>query len=172
MNRRWLLPVASAGLSIVLMASAGAQGLCTPVEPKKWEGTLMVGAQGWTGTTIFSQGCSWNGADALNGTDAIVWDVSGHGGVTASITSKQAVGAVHNPLLGYFYNEDCQRGGHWGFTEPNTPYAVGIPEGAKWFVVYQQYGGVQTTVTMETAGRTCADVETPKPKKKKPKKRP
>lgn len=172
MKRRWLLPVASAGLSIVLMASAGAQDLCTPVEPKKWEGTLKVGDQGWAGGTLFEQGCTWNGADALNEGDVIVWDVSGYGGVTASITSKQAVAAVHRPLLGYFYNEACERGGNWGFTEPNTPYAVGIPEGAKWFVVYQQYGGVQTTVTMETAGRTCEEVETPTPpKKKKPKKR-
>ncbi|HEV2755943.1 MAG TPA: hypothetical protein VG318_09235 [Actinomycetota bacterium] len=171
MKRRWLLPFAAAGLSMLLMASAGAQDLCTPVEPKKWEGTLLLGEQGWVGTTLFSQGCSWNGADAVNGTDVIVWDVSGYGGVTASITSKQAVGAVHSPLLGYFYNEECQRGGHWGFTEANTPYAVGIPEGAKWFVAYQQYGGAQTTVTMETAGRTCEDVETPKPPKKKKKPR-
>jgi hypothetical protein len=171
MKRRWLLPIAAAGLSTVLIASAAAEDLCTPVEPKKWEGTLKVGSQGWAGATLFSQGCTWNGADALNESDTIVWDVSGYGGVTASITQSQTPG-LHRGVQGYFYNESCERGGGWGFTEPNTPYAVGIPEGAKWFVAYQQYGGAQTKVTMETAGRTCAeDPETTKPpkKKKKPK---
>ena len=169
MKRRWLFPVA-AGLSFLLMASAAAQTNCTPLQPKKWEGKLTVGAQGWAGANVFEQGCAWNGADGLNGSDTIVWDVSGYGGVTASVTTDQG-GPVHKGVQGYFYNENCERGGSWGISEEGTPYSLGIPEGAKWIVIYQQYGGVDTTVTMETPGRQCDDVATPKPpkKKKKPK---
>jgi hypothetical protein len=172
MKRRWLFPIA-AGLSMLLVASAAAQDVCTPVPPKKWEGTIKASSGGWAGTTVFAQGCSWNGADALNEGDTIVWDVGGYGGVTASITTEQAVGAVHAGVQGYFYNEDCQKGGAWGITEPDTPYAIGIPEGAKYIVVFQQYGGVSTKVTMETLGRECEPVEVtptkPPKKKKKPK---
>lgn len=170
MKRRWLIPVA-AGLAMLVMASAAAQDLCTPIEPKKWEGTLTYGGGGWLGSTAFEEGgCSWNGADAINGTDTIIWDVQGYGGVTATITQTSADG-LHHPVQGYFLNEDCERGGNWGFTEPNTPYALGIPEGAKWAVVYSTYGGVKTTVTMDTPGRKCEPVATPKPpKKRKPKK--
>ena len=172
MKRRWLLPLA-AGLSLLLMASAAAQDLCTPIPPNKWEGTLKVGAQGWAGGTVFQQGCTWNGADALNEGDVIVWDVSGFGGVTASIEASQSNPALYRGVQGYFYNENCESGGSWGMTEPNTPYSVGIPEGAKWIVIYGQYGGFNTTVTMETAGRECEEeaVVTPKPPKKKKKPR-
>lgn len=171
MKRRWVFPLA-AGMSFLLVASAAAQDVCTPVAPKKWEGTITFGG-GWVGTTTFEQGgCSWSGADQLNGSDAVVWDVTGYGGVTASITQSPSP-AVHRGLQGYFLNENCERGGSWGMTEPNTPYAIGVPEGAKWVVIFQQYGAVNTTVTMETAGRECEEeVVTPKPpkKKKKPKK--
>ncbi|HEX2295385.1 MAG TPA: hypothetical protein VHN37_08765 [Actinomycetota bacterium] len=172
MKRRWSIPLA-AGLSALVMASAAAQEGCVPIEPKKWEGTIAYGGGGWVGPNAFEQGgCNWNGAEALNGSDTIVWDVDGYGGVTASITQQSADPLFH-PLQGYFLNENCERGGAWGSTEPGTPYTVGIPEGARWIVVIQEYGGVQTTVTMETPGRKCEPVETPKPpKKKKPKKRP
>jgi hypothetical protein len=171
MKRRWLFPIA-ASLSMLLMASAAAEDLCTPIAPKKWEGTLKYGGGGWVGATTFEQGsCTWSGADALNEGDTIIWDVSGYGGVTASVTSKQANSAVHRGLQGYFFNDKCERGGAWGITEANTPYSVGIPEGAQWFVAYQEYGGFSTQVTLETAGRECEEVVAPKPpkKKKKPK---
>lgn len=172
MKRRWLFPVA-AGLSLLLVASAAAETVCTPLPPKKWEGTMKVGGQGWVGGTAFEQGkCAWSGADALNESDTIVWDVSDYAGVTASITTAQPVGAVYRGVQGFFFNENCERGGRWGLTEEGTPYAVGIPEGAKFIVIYQQYGGVNTQVTMETLGRECEEVVTQKPpKKKKPKRR-
>ncbi len=173
MKRRWLLPFVAAGLSMLLIASAAAENVCTPVDPKKWEGTLKVGGGGWVGGTLYEQGCTWNGADALNEGDTIVWDVSAYGGVTGSITSSQPAGTVFRPLQGYFYNENCEKGGSWGPTEAGTPYAVGIPEGAKWIVIYQSYGAANTKVTMETAGRRCEEeVVTPKPPKKKKKPRP
>lgn len=169
MNRRWLIPVAAC-LTMLVMASAAAQDLCTPVAPKKWEGTITYGGGGWVGSTVFEQaGCSWSGAEGLNGSDSIVWDVSGYDGVSATITQSSADG-LHHPLQGYFLNENCERGGNWGATEENTPFGLGIPEGAKWIVILHSYGGVQTQVTMETPGRACEPVATPKPpKKKKPK---
>lgn len=167
--KRWLIPVAAC-LAMLVMASAAAQDVCTPVAPKKWEGTIAYGGSGWVAPTVFENGgCTWNGADGLNGADALVWDVEGYGGVSATITQSSADG-LHHPLQGYFLNENCERGGNWGFTEEGTPFSLGIPEGAKWAVVVQNYGGVQTTVTMDTPGRTCEPVATPKPpKKKKPK---
>ena len=168
MKRRWFMPLAAA-LSGLVMASAAAQVPCTPIEPKKWEGTITYGGGGWLGTTTFERGgCTWNGADALNGSDTIVWDVSQHNGVTATLEHSSSDG-LHHPLEGYFLNDDCERGGNWGSTEPDTPYTVGIPEGAKWIVVFQGYGGVDTTVTLETPGRKCEPVATPKPPKKKKK---
>jgi hypothetical protein len=167
MKRRWSIPLAAI-MSMLLMASAAAED-CTPVPPKKWEGKITYGGGGWVGGTVFNEaGCSWSGADGLNGTDTIVWDVEGYGGATASITSTEAV--PHHGLQGYFLNENCERGGSWGITERDTPYSVGIPEGAKWIVIYQQYGGYDTTVTMETNGIVCEEVEEPKPPKKKKKK--
>ncbi|HYP23400.1 MAG TPA: hypothetical protein VEV43_07495 [Actinomycetota bacterium] len=170
MKRRWSIPLAGA-LSVLVLASAAAQG-CTPVEPKKWEGTITYGGGGWLAANVFEHaGCNWNGADALNGTDGIVWDVSGYGGVTATLTQSSA-GGTHHELQGFFLNENCERGGAWGFTEPGVPFTIGIPEGAKWIVVYQTYGGAQTNVTLETPGRKCEPVDAPKPpKKKKPKNR-
>lgn len=170
MKRRWSIPVAAC-LAMLVMTSAAAQDVCTPVEPKKWEGTINAGLGGWVGTTTFGQGCTWNGADQLNGADTIVWDVSGYSGVTASVT-QQSTDPLFHPLEGYFLNENCEAGGSWGPTELNTPYTVGIPEGAKWVVIFQEYGGVGTTVTMETPGRKCEPVATKPPKKKKKKPRP
>lgn len=170
MKRRWSIPIAAA-LSVLVMASAAAQDVCTPIEPKKWEGTITYGGGGWLGTTVFEQGgCTWNGADALNGSDTLAWDVSGYGGVTASLTQSSADG-LHHSLQGYFLNENCERGGGWGPTEPDTPFTVGIPEGAKWIVIYKNYGGVETSVTLETPGLQCEPADEPKPpkKKKKPK---
>lgn len=168
MKRRWSIPLAAV-LSVLLMTSAAAED-CLPIEPKKWEGTLLYGGGGWVGGTAFEeQGCSWGAAEQLNGGDTIVWDVAGYGGLTASISSQES-SLQHHGLQGFFLNEDCERGGSWGITERGTPYSVGIPEGAKWILIYQTYGGTQTTVTMETAGRACEDIETPKPPKKKKKK--
>lgn len=170
MKRRWSIPVAAC-LSMVVMASAAAQDVCTAIEPKKWEGTLTYGGGGWVGGAAFEQGgCTWNGADAVNGRDTLIWDVAGYGGVTATIT-QESTDPLFHPLEGYFLNENCERGGSWGDTEQDTPYTVGIPEGAKWIVVFQEYGGVETTVTMETPGRKCEPADAPKPpkKKKKPK---
>lgn len=170
MKRRWSLPIAAA-LSVLVMASAAAQDVCTPVEPKKWEGTITYGGGGWVGGTTFEEGgCSWNGADALNGSDTVVWDVDGYDGVTASLTQVSADG-LHHPVQGFFLNDNCERGGLWGPTEPDTPMTIGVPEGARWLVVYQTYGGVRTDLTLETPGRQCEPAESPKPpkKKKKPK---
>lgn len=170
MKRRWSIPLAAV-MSMLLMASAAAED-CVPIEPKKWEGTIAYGGGGWVGATVFNEsGCSWAGADSLNGSDTIVWDVAGYGGATVSITSQDSNTVGHHGLQGYFLNENCERGGSWGATEPGTPYTVGIPEGAKWIVIYQTYGGVDTTVTMETPGVVCEEVDEPKPpkKKKKPK---
>lgn len=171
MNRRWSLPIAAC-MSMLLMATAAAED-CTPIPPKTWEGTLKYPTGGWIGVTAFEEGgCTWAGADSLNESDAIVWDVSGYGSTTASITSVQENEVTHRGLQGFFLNENCERGGSWGITEPDTPYSIGIPDGAKWVVIFQQYGGANTKVTMETAGRICEPVEEPtKPpkKKKKPK---
>ncbi len=168
MKRRWPIPVAAV-LSMFVLASAAAQDVCTPVEPKKWEGSIAYGGGGWVGTTTFERGgCTWNGADALNGSDSVIWDVTGYGGVTASLTQSSADG-LHHDLQGYFLNESCERGSHWGPTEPDTTFTMGIPEGAEWIVVYQIYGGVDTSLILETPGRKCEPVETPKPPKKKKK---
>ncbi len=171
MKRRWFVPVAAV-LSVFVVATAAAQDACTPIEPKKWEGRIVYGGGGWAGGTVFERtGCTWNGADALNGSDTIVWDVSGYGGVTASLTHESATG-LHHALQGYFLDERCTRLNHWGPTEPDTPFTLGIPEGAEWMVIIQTYGGVDTAVTMETPGRRCEPVETPAPPKKKKKPRP
>lgn len=173
MKRRWSFPIAAC-LSMLLMAGAAAQD-CVPIEPKKWEGTLKYGGGGWVAGGLFTEGgCTWSGADALNESDAIVWDVGGYGGTTASITSEGGNTAVHRGLQGFFLNENCEQGGSWGITEAGTPYSVGIPDGAKWIVIYQEYGGFSTKVTMETAGRVCEAVDEPvkPPKKKKKPKRP
>ena len=170
MKRRWSIPLAAV-LSMLLMASAAAED-CIPLEPKKWEGTLTYGGGGWVGTTVFEQqGCSWGPGEPLSSADTLVWDVSGYGAMTASITSEDTNPVGHHGLSGYFLNEDCERGGTWGITQAGTPYSVGIPDGAKWIVIVQTYGGVSTTVTMETPERVCEVVEPPKPpkKKKKPK---
>lgn len=170
MKRRWSIPIAAA-LSVAVMASAAAQDACTPVEPKKWEGTIAYGGGGWFAPNVFERGgCAWNGAEAVNGSDAIVWDVADYGGVTATLTQSSADG-LHHELQGYFLNENCERGGAWGVTQQGVPYTIGVPEGAKWMVVFQAYGGVETTVTLETPGRKCEPVETPKPPKKKKKPR-
>lgn len=171
MKRRWSIPAAGV-LAVLVMTSAAAQDVCTPLAPKKWEGTIAYGGGGWVGGNAFEQGgCSWNGADTLNGSDTIIWDVSEYGGATASITHESATG-LHHALQGFFLNENCERGGNWGMTQQGTPYTVGIPEGAKWALIYQTYGGVRTTVTMETPGRQCEVVATPKPPKKKKPRRP
>lgn len=165
MKRRWSVPVAAA-LSVLVLTSAAAQDTCTPIEPKKWEGSIAYGGGGWIGTTVFERsGCTWNGTERLNGSDTIVWDVTGYGGVTATLTHSSADG-LHHELEGFFFDEHCERGDAWGVTEPDTPFAIGIPDGAKWIVIYQSYGGVETSVTLETPGRACDPVATPKPPKK------
>lgn len=173
MKRRWSIPLAAV-MSMLLMASAAAEN-CVPLPPKTWEGTLTYGGGGWVGGTLYEeQGCTWGPAEPLNGGDTLVWDVAEYAGVTASITSEEPNAAAHHGLQGFFLNENCEQGGSWGITEAGTPYSVGIPDGAKWIVIYQEYGGVSTKVTMESAGRVCEAVDEPvkPPKKKKKPKRP
>lgn len=152
---------------MLLVTSAVAQEDCTPIEPRKWEGTPTVG-NGWIGVTWFEQnGCTWAGAEGLNGLDTIVWDVSGYGGLTAAVLGKQANDSVHRALKGAFLNDRCQRISYWGMTEPLVPYSVTIPEEAQWVMIIQEYGGFNTEVTMETSGRQCEEVVTPtKPSRK------
>jgi hypothetical protein len=162
-----LMLVAGSAIA-VLTTGAMAAETCVPVPPASWTGELQVSGGFLTSSVFEKNGCSYRGADQVNGTDGLVFDVSGHGGLTLNVTTNDS-GPLGKGVQGFFLNENCERGGFWGFTQNKTPYPAPVPESAKWLLAYSDHGASTVSVAVESAGRTCE--ATPPPVKKKKKKR-
>jgi hypothetical protein len=158
-----------AGSAIALLTTgAMAAETCVPVAPARWDSEIQAGSSKVFGNVFLNNACSYGGADQLNGTDHLVVDISGHGGLTLGVTTTDS-GPLGKGVSGFFLNENCEKGGFWGFTQDKTPYAAPAPEGAKWIYITAEYGAATVSVALESAGRTCE--ATPPPVKKKKKKR-
>ncbi|MGH2730752.1 MAG: hypothetical protein ACRDJI_09135 [Actinomycetota bacterium] len=161
--------VAAALFTALSVGTAAAGEVCEPLPPNEWSGEFLAGAGGgFVGTTVFErQGCTWNGLDALNGFDALVFDIDGYQTLPVTIVPGESPGESVN---GFFLNDRCERSGFWPTATKDAPVTVAIPEQAKWLVAIPPGGGFSQSVTITSAGRECA-VEEPEPKKKKKKKK-
>lgn len=162
-----LMLLAGSAIAVLTAGSVTAQA-CITVEPARWDGEIQLGSSKVFGNVFLNNGCSYGGADQLNGTDHMVVDISGHGGLTLNVTTNDS-GPLAKGVSGMFLNENCEKGGFWGFTQNKTPYPAPAPEGAKWMYITPEYGAATVSVAVESAGRTCET--TPPVKKKKKKKR-
>jgi hypothetical protein len=161
-----LMLLAGSAIALLTTGSMAAE-TCIPVAPARWDGQIQLPGSWLSGTTFLNNGCSFGGADELNGIDAWTVDITGHEGLTLNVTTTDS-GPLGKGVSGFFLNEKCEKGGFWGFTQNKAPYPVPAPEGAKWLFVTSEYGAGTVTVVAESAGRTC---EAPAPVKKKKKKR-
>lgn len=165
-------------LTLLGLAGSAIGVECIPIAPKDVTGKITLVHPGASAATSLFEGngCSWNGADAVNGLDGLILDVAGMGGTTGSATatvpnngSLQLVA-----LTAYYLDEGCAKVAgsdfDFGVTQSDSPESenVTIPEGAKWLVIAA--GGSVTndiTVTLHSNGKDCPKVVPPKKKKKK-----
>ena len=152
-------------------ASAGPTGRAE-IPPKDWSGTIRASHATSTAATLFKEnGCSWAGAEALNGLDSIIWDVKDHAGLEAQTTwAVSQPGSAPPRLSGYFIDSSCRaiNGVLWRHDRDTAdkPQTIVIPNGAVWAVVDATFIGVSPDIEV----KMHSDGYKP-PKKKKKKKR-
>lgn len=167
-----LLKIAIGLLIASSMTASSAATICTPIAPKEWTGHLQFVHPGQSLAAAYFQqnGCDWKGSDQLNGTDGLVFDVSGQEG-TGNIAATTGASTVFLVVVqGYFLDSSCAKipGSDWHVTSSpaSAPTAdlLTIPTGAKWMVVDSTDAnfGNDMDLTIHSDGKDC-----PKPKKKK-----
>jgi hypothetical protein len=140
------------------------------VAPKDWEGRIRVASLISSAENFFkANGCAWSGAEALNGTDALIWDVRDYAGLEIETSwgvssSEVAVRQIN----GYYLNKDCQGipGVLWNHPREKSDdwQTIRVPDTAVWQVINAvSFPGVSTDIDV----RMHSDGYTPKPKIKK-----
>ena len=134
MKRPLLLAVAL-GLALLLPTSSWA---AHSVPPKTWRGTIQVAkhsSSSVTGTAFVTNGCKWQNP-ALNGLDAVVFDVYSHRGLAGKVTWTTTNPVKPTSLFGSFRTASCGlTGTTWSSTQSGIAKSFAIPSGAKWLVV-------------------------------------
>lgn len=148
--RRWLWAWGVI-LTALSVGVASAAPKCKPLKPKKWSGQVRLGAGGFITTTFFERGdCSWNGLEAqMNGLDAIVFDISTHAGLLATVSTRGG------SFQGYFLTAECEREAFWGPVAEDKRLAVRIPKTAQWVLAFSGAGTAGAEITVQAKGRTC-----------------
>lgn len=161
-----------------LTTSSVAAPVCTPLPPKKLEGTIMVvppARHSITASQFLDNGCDWAGMEQLNGFDAHVFDMTGIEGPTTITVIAGPVGLAL-PYEHTTLDANCApigeviTTGSSGVDFPQ-PHKAEIPAGTKWMVstgdtVLPVNGNfaTQVTVYVDFEGKVCPPV---KKKKKK-----
>ena len=155
--KRQLLPAVALGMVLLLPAPSLA---CTPIKAKTWTGSIQVAKHSTTGVSnaVFANnGCTWPDP-ALNGFDAVVFDVASHRGLAAKVTWNTATPVKPTSVFGYFRTASCATMGEtWSTVTAGKALAFTVPSQAKWLIVQP----VTTTpsrdiaVTVTSPGRKC-----------------
>ena len=155
--KRQLLPAVALGLVLLLPAPALA---CTPVKAKTWTGSIQVAKHSSTGvsnTAFATNGCKWPDP-ALNGFDAVVFDVASHRGLTGKVTWNTATPVKPTSIFGYFRTASCATtGATWTTATSGQALGISFPSQAKWLIV-QPVTTVPSrdiAVTVTSPGRKC-----------------
>jgi hypothetical protein len=157
--KRPLLPAVALGLVLLLPAQALA---CTPIKAKTWTGSIQIAkhsSSGVSNTAFSNNGCEWPNP-ALNGFDAIVFDVASHKGLAAKVTWNTATPVKPASVFGYFRTASCATtGGTWSSTTAGKALGFSIPSQAKWLIVQPVTtvppASRDIAVTVTSPGRKC-----------------
>lgn len=157
--KRQLLQAMALGLVLLLPTPALA---CTPIKPKTWTGTIQVAKHSSTGVsnTVFANnGCKWPDP-ALNGFDAIVFDVASHRGLAGKVTWNTATPVKPASVFGYFRTASCATtGGTWSSATSGQALGFTFPAQAKWLIVQPVTtvppGSKDIAITVTSPGRKC-----------------
>lgn len=155
--KRQMLPALALGLVLLLPAPAFA---CVPVPAKTWTGTIQVAKHSTlnvSATAFQSNACKWPDP-ALNGLDAIVFDVSSHKGLAGRATWNTSTPVKPTQMFGNFRNASCgATGATWTHATSGEALSFSIPSDAKWLIV-QPMTTVPSRdigITVTSPGRTC-----------------
>lgn len=133
--KRQLLPTVALGLALLLPTSSWASH---SVPPKTWRGTIQIAkhsSSGVTGTAFVSNGCKWQNP-ALNGLDAVVFDVYSHRGLAGKVTWNTTIPVKPTSVFGSFRTASCAlTGATWQHTQSGTAKSFTFPARAKWLIV-------------------------------------
>jgi hypothetical protein len=165
-------------IAMLALASQAAGIECTPVAPKDVDGKINFAHEGPSLATSFfeANGCSWNGAEGLNGSDGIVLDVSEVGGTTGAVTATLPNGTSlqHTNLVAHFLDDTCAAIGgsnfDFGTSGVDNPESetLSIPVGAKWLVVAESANATNDiSINLHSNGKDCPTATPTKKKKKK-----
>lgn len=176
---RNLIKTTMAFIALMALTAPAVAQACTPLPPKELQGIVNYSGfvrQSVAAAYFQNNGCSWNGNDGLNGSDAYVFDVAGIEGEASAII--KAGPGVQIAYEGLVLNDGCGKLGETlsiGSSHPDfpVPYVIRIPAGAKWLIVQGNSSvpvssnvATQAQVSITYDGKACEE-----PKKKKKKKR-
>ena len=155
--KRQLLPAIALGLALLLPTQALA---CVAVPAKTWKGAMQTAALriSVSNTAFTNNGCKWTNP-ALNGADAIVFDVASHRGLQGKVTWTTDAPLKPDALLGSFRTASCGAipNGQWSQPTSGKALAFTFPSNAKWLIV-QTVTNVPSKdikVTITSPGRKC-----------------
>ena len=155
---RHLLSAVAMGLVLLLPVPAFA---CTPLPAKAWTGTIAVASPSTmsvTNTAFSNNGCAFPNP-AVNGVDAIVFDVASHRGLQGQANWSTTTLVKPDKLFGYFRSASCELipSGQFSIPAGSPAFDIFIPSDAKWLIVSPLTitPSRDIAVTVSSAGRKC-----------------
>ena len=155
--KRHLLPAVAIGLVLLLPTPAFA---CTPVPAKSWAGNIQIAKHSTASvsSTVFAQnGCEWPDP-ALNGFDAVVFDVASHKGLPGKVTWNTDTAVKPDSLFGHFRTASCGiTGASFSQSASGASLDFSFPSEAKWLIVLPvtTVPGKDISVAISSPGRKC-----------------
>ena len=156
--KRQLLPAVALGLVLLLPTPAFA---CTPIPAKTWKGSIQVASPSTmsaTNTTFSNNRCTFPNP-AVNGVDAVVFDVASHRGLAGKATWTTTAPAKPDKLFAYYRNSSCVfvPSGQWTHETSGKALSFTIPKDAKWLIVQPLTltPSKDIAVTISSPGRKC-----------------
>ena len=146
--------------AVAIGAAAEASSASGTIPPKTWTGTIQsdtIAGSLITAGAFQNNSCQWSGADQLNGVDGLVEDVTGYGGLKATLTWTADESAPNGALFITFYDASCNGilNSQSSQPVPDAPLALTIPTAAKYALVSWQQGlgaeGIH--VTLKSPGK-------------------
>ena len=155
--KRTILPAIALGLALLLPTQAFA---CVTVPAKTWKGAMTTAAMriSVSNTAFTSNGCKWANP-ALNGLDAIAFDVASHRGLTGKMTWTTDAPLKPDALIGSFRTASCAPIPTAQLSQATSGKALAFtfPKTAKWLIVQTvtNIPSEDIKVTISSPGRRC-----------------
>jgi hypothetical protein len=155
--KRHLFSALAMGLVLLLPTPAFA---CTPVPAKSWAGSIQIAKHSSTGVsnTVFANNkCEWPDP-ALNGFDAVVFDVASHKGLPGKVTWDTSTAVKPSSVFGYFRSASCATtGATWSTATSGQALDFTFPDDAKWLIVQPvtTVPSKDIAISVSSPGRKC-----------------